>query len=514
MIWSTLSALLPGARSALVIRQLSGASRWGVTIRGVVTFRNRLWCRAFTILLGHALVASCPLAQSRSDVSSRGQELDRQFQAAVAQYDAGHLPEAAERLEKLLPDVPQNFEVHELLGLIYSEESRDALASQHLATAVRLKPGSAAARTNLAANLVRLGRLDDAQTQLKRAIALAPHNFDANHNLGELYVRMGKLPEAVPFLSTAQQIKPSSYDNGYDLAMADLLTGRLAAGRQIVHNLLQSKNTPELHNLLGQIEEKDGNFVTAANEFETAAQQEPSETNLFDWGSELLLHRTLEPAIAVFRKSAERYPDSPRLAIGLGIALYSRGNYDEALQSLLHATDLTPSDPRCYFFLSKAYDSSPNQADQVIERFRRFSELQPGNARAYYYYATSLWKGKRAEDPSLDPHQIEALLSKAIALDPKLADAQLQLGNLYSDQRRYADAIPLYEKALQTNPDLADAHYRLGQAYVHTSNKDKAQEQFRVYQQLREKHLLELDRQVADIRQFVYSEKADAPAKP
>ena len=129
---------------------------------------------------------------------------------------------------------------------------------------------------------------------------------------------------------------------------------------------------------------------------------DPSESNLFDWGSELLLHRTFGPAIEVFQHATERYPDSPRLAIGLGMALYSRGNYDDAVKALLKAADLDPSDPRCYLFLSKAYDSSPGQADEVIQRFRRFAELQPRNARAPYYYAMSLWKGKRAQDPGLD----------------------------------------------------------------------------------------------------------------
>ena len=121
---------------------------------------------------------------------------------------------------------------------------------------------------------------------------------------------------------------------------------------------------------------------------------DPSESNLFDWGSELLLHRTLGPAIEVFQHATERYPDSPRLVIGLGMALYSRGNYDDAVKALLKAADLNPSDPRCYLFLSKAYDSSPGQAEEVIQRFRRFAELQPHNARALYYYAMSLWKGK------------------------------------------------------------------------------------------------------------------------
>ena len=130
------------------------------------------------------------------------------------------------------------------------------------------------------------------------------------------------------------------------------------------------------------------------------------------------------------------------------MALYAHGNYDDAVKSLLRAADLNPADPSCYLFLSRAYDSSPSQADDVIQRFRRFSELQPSNARALYYYAMSLWKGKRAQDPSLDLHQIESLLKKSIELDPKLAEAHLQLGNLYSDQSKYAEAIPEYVRAL------------------------------------------------------------------
>jgi tetratricopeptide (TPR) repeat protein len=214
--------------------------------------------------------------------------------------------------------------------------------------------------------------------------------------------------------------------------------------------------------------------------------------------------------VNVFQSAAQHYPNSPRLAIGLGMALYSRGNYDDAVKALLKAADLNPSDPRCYYFLSKAYDSSPSQAEEVIQRFHRFAELQPQNASAHYYYAMSMWKGRRAQDANLDVRQIESLLKRSIALDPKLAEAHLQLGNLYSDQSKYADAIPEYKRALQLNADLADAHYRLGQAYVHVGQKDAAKEQLEIYQRLRAQHLAELDKQRAEIRQFVYSEKGEA----
>ena len=446
--------------------------------------------------------------------TGQSERLNRTFQAAVAQYESGHHAEAATKLESLLKEVPNSFEVHELLGLAYAAQQLDSKATVHLEKAARLKPDSAPAQTNLATNLVRLGKLEPAEEHFRKALDLDPHRYEANHNLGEFYVQAGKLSEAVQFLREAQRIDPSAYDNGYDLSLAFLHTGRPAEAKQLAHDLLKRKDSAELHNLLGQIEEQGGNFVAAANEFQAAAHMDPSESNLFDWGSELLLHRTLDPAVEVFQKAAERYPTSPRLAIGLGMALYSRGNYDDAVKSLLKAADLNPSDPRCYYFLSKAYDSSPNQAEDVIQRFRRFLELQPQNARAHYYYAMSLWKGRRVEDSGVDTAQVEALLKKAVVLDPGLAEAHQQLGNLYSDQKKYGEAIPEYLAALQHNPEMADAHYRLGQAYVHTGQKDRAQEQLKIYQGLREQHLAELDRQRAEIRQFVYSAKGEPSAKP
>ena len=163
---------------------------------------------------------------------------------------------------------------------------------------------------------------------------------------------------------------------------------------------------------------------------------------------------------------------------------------------------------------SYLYDAKPSRPDEAARYYTAASVLQPNNAQALYYYAMSLWKGKRAQDPDLDLHQIESLLTKSLALDPKLAEAHLQLGNLYSDQAKFAEAIPEYKRALELNSDLADAYYRLGQAYVRTGEKGRAQEQFQVYQKMNERHLADLEKQRAEIRQFVYSVKDAPSAKP
>ena len=441
------------------------------------------------------------------------QNLDRQYQAAVSDYQAGRYAQAADALEKLLPYGSRSYELHELLGMVYAALSENDKAVDHLKTAVEIKPNLAEARINLGATLVRAGKAEWAAEQFQKAVVLDPKNFDANHNLAEFYLQAGNIARAQPYLAQAQQIHPDSYDNGYNLAMADFLLGKRDEARQVIGELLKSKDTGELRNLLGQIDEKDGKFVDAANDYEAAAHLDPSEDNLFDWGSEMLLHRTYEPAISIFEQGVQRFPKSPRMYIGLGLADYSRGKYDEAIKALVSAADLNPSDPRAYVFLSKAYNSSPLQADEVIRTFRRYAELQPGSALAQYYYAVSLWKGKRIEDGT-DLSTVETLLEKAISLDDSLAQAHQQLGNLYADQHKYDKSIPQYERALALDPNLSDAHYRLGTDYVHVGQKENAQKEFAVYQKLRAEHLAEVAKEHAEVQQFVYSEKGSASSKP
>ncbi|MGH9590721.1 MAG: tetratricopeptide repeat protein [Terracidiphilus sp.] len=441
------------------------------------------------------------------------QKVDATYRSAMADYGAGQYAKAARQLEGVLPGATKSFEVHELLGLTYASMAEDAKALNQLQAAVQLKPDSAAGRTNLGAILLRSGNAPEAAAQFRKALQLEPTNYDANRDLGELYARSGKVAEAQPLLAAAYRMKPDAYDNGYDLAMADFLLGRLDEARRIIQESAKEKNTGELHNLLAQVDEKQGRFVDAANEYEAAAHLDPTEDNLFNWGSEMLLHRTYEPAITIFQAAVERYPNSARLRIGLGLAFYSRGKYDGAVKALLKAAALTPRDARCYYFLSKAYDSSPGQADEVIEAFRHYAALEPRNALAQYYYALSLWKGRRAGGAAADLNEVELLLKKSIALNDRLPEAHVQLGDLYAGEHMYAKSVPEYRRALELNSNLPDAHYRLATDYVHVGEKEKAQQEFAIYQKLRAEHLAQVDKEHAEVKQFVYSAKMGAPGQ-
>jgi len=458
---------------------------------------NKLRSLATVLLCSVVLCASAKQADTDA--------LDRKFQSAQAHFNSGQYAAAQRDLEALDKSVPNNFEVLELLGLVYSSEGQVEKATAPLEQAVRLRPDSGPARNNLATNLVRLGKTSLAEREFRKVVELEPETYDANHNLGEFYVQAGKISTAIPYLEKAQSRNPAAYDNGYDLALACEETGRLPEARSQLQGLLKQKDAAELHNLLAEVEEKAGDYVAAVNEYEKAAHMDPSESNLFDWGAEFLLHQTPDPAIKVFSEGLKRYPNSPRLEVGLGLALYLRGSFDEAVKALVHGTDLDPSDPRAYYVLSKAYDRAAGQADEVVERFRRFADLRPRDPQAAFYYAMSLWKGRRTETSQAYLDQVESSLKKALALNPSFPEAHLQLANLYSQRRQFAEAVPEYQEALRLSANIADAHFRLGQAYVHLGKKDLADKEFQLHQQLYEQHLADDDKRRSEIKQFVYS---------
>ena len=118
---------------------------------------------------------------------------------------------------------------------------------------------------------------------------------------------------------------PAQYDNGYNFAVALLQVGSVDEARRVVTQLLRVKETGELHNLLGDVEELAGNLNVAAEHFQRAAHMDATEEHLFDWGNIHLQRRAGDNALTVFTAAVGRYPGSARLHIGLGIAQYLAG---------------------------------------------------------------------------------------------------------------------------------------------------------------------------------------------
>jgi tetratricopeptide (TPR) repeat protein len=323
------------------------------------------------------------------------------------------------------------------------------------------------------------------ERRLTDAVRRDPDSFEAHHALAVFYLQERRLDAAIPHLERAQAIDPAHYATGYDLALALVETGNLDRAREQVRRMLAVKPAGELHNLLGNVEERAGNLVGAAEEYQRAAHMDPTEQHLFDWGNNLVQLRAFEPAAEVFGAAIARHPESARLHVGLGIVHYSRGQYEAAVKSFCRAADLAPSDPRAYQFLGEMYGVAPELGREVTERLARFVKVQPRNALAHLHYALSLWKGDPAASAPADLRQVETLLRRAVALDPRLAKGFLELGILLLEQQRDHEAIQELRRAIQLEPGLAQGHYRLAHAYRRTGQNAMAAKELEIFQRLK-----------------------------
>ena len=297
-------------------------------------------------------------------------------------------------------------------------------------------------------------------------------------------------------------------------SMQSEATADPARARERVQQLLAKEDRADLHRQLGDLDEQLNDPLAAVREYERAVSLEPSEENYFSWGTELLLHKGVQPAVEVFTRGTAAHPDSARMLAGLGAALYASGSYEEAARKLCAAADRNPADYAPYLFMGQMQKAVAAPLPCVEQRLARFVQLQPDNAVARYYYALALWKRDRgASKNSVEFDRIEGMLQKAAAIDPKFGEAHLQLGILYSERGNAERAITAYQTAIEANPNLSEAHYRLAQAYKRIGEQSKAQDEFRLYEQIEKTEAAEIEHQRRELRQFLVVLK-EQPAVP
>ncbi len=357
------------------------------------------------------------------------------------------------------------------------------------------------------------GSAAEAEKALRDGVQRASDNFDANHRLGKLLAERGKAREGIPYLERAGELKPDDYENAYDLALANESAGNDERARGQAQALLAHYDRAELHHLLGDVQEKLGNSLEAVREYQRAAELDPSEAYIFDWGSELLLHHAPEPALDVFTNGNRIFPRSVRMLIGLSAAWFARGSYDQAVQRICDASDMSPRDTTPYLFLGKMQSAQSTPTEKSVEKLHRFVMQQPDNAQANYYYAVGLWKLREATQGSASAAQVESLLKNAIRVDPKFAAAHLQLGILHSEQKDGPKAISDYQKAIEADPRMEEAHYRLAQTYRRAGDAARAEAELQIYDRLTRESAQKAERERHEIRQFVYTLRDQPPAQ-
>jgi tetratricopeptide (TPR) repeat protein len=140
-------------------------------------------------------------------VKKQPQDPQLQYALGSVYYIQGQLADAAEHLRESVRLQPEQLASHYYLALVARDQGHDAEAIETLDTLLRRYPDHAPSCEALGGLLMSAQRYTDAERNLRKAVGLNPKSVKANYQLGLLLARMGKKEEADTQLALAKSLR-------------------------------------------------------------------------------------------------------------------------------------------------------------------------------------------------------------------------------------------------------------------------------------------------------------------
>jgi len=432
------------------------------------------------------------------------EDVQHDFQAAMAAEDRGDMELAQTLLYRLHKTHPGIFEVDESLGLLLASRGDLDGALTLLETGVREEPSSDVAHANLGAAYYQLHQNQSAIHEFERAVQINPKNASSQESLGRLWMDDREPDEAANSFLAAVRLKPEDSDLKLDCVAALLEAKRLNEARGILASFPDADRSARAQALLGEAYEKKGNFQAAARCFARAAELDPSEENAWQLGYEYLRHWTFEAAVTEFEAAAIKFPGSKRLRLGLGAALYGAVHYVRAIPVFADLLETEPDNALYAELLGMSCDAPLPARIPRCAALVRYAQTHPADAKAATYAASWVIKD---EENAQNVDLARNLLQQALDSNPNLPEAQFQTGMIMQDAKDWKGSIPYLERAVRLKPDYAQAHYHLALAYWRTGHKQDGDAQMGLQKKFARQEQEDLDRRFRQLTTFVMDDQ-------
>src|SRR5687767_3147008 len=183
-------------------------------------------------------------------------------------------------------------------------------------------------------------------------------------------------------------------------------------------------------------------------------------------------HRQNPPAKAAAREDAYR-------ANNLGVALLEQFKHKEAADAFKRALQLAPDLAVARINLGIALFNIPDPV--AAQRELQVAATAVPSAPQPPYLLGLAAKTQNRPDEAI-PY-----FEKVLKIDPNDVGANINLGQLYAQQRKYPEAIATLRTAVAAEPYNATALYNLGTSLMRSGQRDEGQNVIKQFQQLRER---------------------------
>lgn len=258
-------------------------------------------------------------------------------------------------------------------------------------------------------------------------------------------------------------------------ALDQYLAGDLQQAKHICKKIL--KNQPqnaEVLFFLGVVYSRLLNYDLAIQTIKKSLQFDPNNPDAFHLiGISYQEQGRLDEAIEYYRKTIEQSPNYAEAYNNLGNLLKEKRQLKEAIGYYQKAVQLKPGLSTAHYNLGIACQEMEDY-DAAITHYRNALRYDPRNVSVQRMLAGALQKkAVRSGAPEMY-QEAEKILNDIVETNPNDANACNDLGNLFQDQGRIAEALAYFRKAIVLNPQYADAYFNLADALRESGQGDEA----------------------------------------
>jgi tetratricopeptide (TPR) repeat protein len=296
----------------------------------------------------------------------------------------------------------------------------------------------------------------------------------------ELFAAAGRHEQAVEEL--AEALKSSAGPEPtleYNLAVEEYSAGLYQQLQTTLEHLRQSEDSPEIEDLAGDAHEKLGNSTLAVECHRKAIVLAPEQEQFrLSLGAELLIFQSYEEAFKVFQEAAERFPNSPRVYVGLGMADYFLEKYDDSVAAFLRAEELDDYSGRALNYLAATQiENAAGPVPAAITALCARADAHADDAAAMSWCGALLFQKAYVSDDTSGADTAIRRLRSAVKLSPNDAVSNCALGNALQWRGQLVDARGPLETCVRLRPNSVEDHYRLCHVYLELGLPKLASEQ-------------------------------------
>ena len=307
---------------------------------------------------------------------------------AYSLFEAGRYAEALHECEMALRTDRNNFDGVFLQGVTLAQLGDFAKARTVLKRAIKLKPDSLMAQTNLAGVFIATGDPESAAARLRAACALSPDDRNVLSNLASCLMILGQNEEAETYLQ--KLIALGASDPITRLNLSTVLRQRgdfIGATEQARAALAAGGQNPDAHLALGEALIGAERYEEALEPLDHAQSLDPTLRQAAVSKSNALrkLGRN-EEAIACCTKTLDLHPDFADAWCARGLSRHDMNAFDQAIADFNRAIELNRNVAAFHYNLGVTYEyiGDPRTAISFYERALR---LEPNfkSARGNLY---------------------------------------------------------------------------------------------------------------------------------